>query len=235
MKIWEGNIFLPRVSVGLYENTSIYVVEYVGDDRSGSEIYDSDYRNDVYSYPTDETEGGNIVFQWDLANTFVDEFFMFTFDEDYELKDTSSLVHTPYDGPICETLIINRFEKYIVPLRVNGFTENIDQNDLLEIHVAFMANENSAETTYKRTLVMSYERGYEKYEIARITFFAETIEEDERLKVWNENLGYNLKPEDTIIFKHSDLHEYMSDFEMLNEKRKELMLEGHNIYPYIGS
>ena len=235
LKIWEGNIFLPRVSVGLYENTSIYVVEYVGDDRSDSEIYDSDYTDDVYSYPTDETEGGNIVFQWDLANTFVDEFFMFTFDEDYELKDTSSLVHTPYDGPICETLIINRFEKYIVPLRVNRSTENIDQNDLLEIHVAFMANENSAETTYKRTLVMSYERGYEKYEIARITFFAETIEEDERLKVWNENLGYNLKPEDTIIFKHSDIHEYMSDFEMLNEKRKELMLEGHNIYPYIGS
>ena len=224
--IWEGNIFLPRVSVGLYENTSIYVVEYVGEDAAS----DSDY-----SYPTDETEGGNIVFQWDLANTFVDEFFMFTFDEDYELKDTSSLVHTPYDGPICETLIINRFEKYIVPLRVNGSTENIDQNDLLEIHVAFMANENSAETTYKRTLVVSYERGYEKYEIARITFFAETIEEDERLKVWNENLGYNLKPEDTIIFKHSDIHEYMSDFEMLNEKRKELMLEGHNIYPYIGS
>lgn len=46
--------------------------------------------------------------------------------------------------------------------------------------------------------------------------------------------SYNLKPEDTIIFKHSDMHEYLPDFELLNEKRKELMLEGHNIYPYIG-
>lgn len=224
-RIWEGNIFFPRVSVGLYENTTIYVVEYVGRNAES----DSDYTDDVYSYPIGE---GNIAFQWDLANSFVDEFFMFDFDEDYEIKDTSSLIHTPYDGPLCETLIINRFEKYLAPL-LNS-TQDIDQNDLLEIHIAFMADENTAETTYKRTLVMSYENGYTKYEIARITFFAETIEEDERLKVWNENLGYNLKPEDTIIFKQSDIHEPMPDFEMLNEKRKELMLEGHNIYPYIG-
>ena len=221
-QIWEGNIFFPRVSVGLYENTTIYVVEYGG--------YDNNYIDDVYTYPTGE---GNIAFQWDMANSFVDEFFMFDFDEDYELKDTSSLVYTPYDGPSCETLIINRFEKYIAPLL--GSSQNIEQNDLLEIHIAFMADEKSSETTYKRTLVMSYENGYTKYEIARITFFAETIEEDERLKIWNENLGYNLKPEDTMIFKHSDIHEYMPDFEILNEKRKELMLEGHNIYPYIGS
>lgn len=224
-QIWEGNIFFPRVSVGLYENTTIYVVEYVGQNSNS----DSDYTDDVYSYPMGE---GNIVFQWDLANTFVDEFFMFNFDADYELKDTSSLVYSPYDGPLCETLIINRFDKYNVPLL--GSSQDFEQDDLLEIHVAFMANEDSAETTYKRTLIMSYENGYTKYDIARITFFAETIEEDERLKVWNENLGYNLKPEDTIIFKHSDMHEYMADFKLLNEKRKELMLEGHNIYPYIG-
>jgi hypothetical protein len=213
------------VSVGLYENTTIYVVEYVGQNSNS----DSDYTDDVYSYPMGE---GNIVFQWDLANTFVDEFFMFNFDADYELKDTSSLTHVSYDGPLCETLIVNRFDKYNVPLL--GSSQVLEQDDLLEIHVAFMANENSAETTYKRTLIMSYESGYTKREIARITFFAETIEEDERLKIWNENLGYNLKPEDTIIFKHSDMHEYLPDFELLNEKRKELMLEGHNIYPYIG-
>ena len=220
-QIWEGNIFFPRLSVGLYENTTIYIVEFGG--------YDSDYIDDIYTYPTGE---GNIVFTWDLANTFVDEFFMFNFDENYELKDTSSLIYTPYDGPLCETLIINRFDKYIVPLLDSS--KNIEQDDLLEIHIAFKANEKSAETTYKRTLVMSYENGYTKYDIARITFFAETIEEDERLKIWNDNLGYNLKPEDSKIFKQSDIHECMPDFKILNEKRKELMLEGNNIYPYIG-
>lgn len=229
-QIWEGNIFFPRVSVGLYENTTIYISEYVGYNEDCLMCEDSDCVDDVLSYPTGE---GDISFQWDLSNTFVDEFFMFNFDDDYILKDTSSLIQKQYDGPLCETLIINRFDKYNVPLL--GSSNDFKQDDLLEVHVAFMANEQSAETTYKRTLILSYENGYENYEIARITFFAETIEEDERLKIWNENLGYNLKPEDTIIFKHSDIHEYMTDFEILNEKRKELMLEGHNIYPYIGS
>ncbi len=223
-KVWEGNIFFPRVSVGIYENTTIYVVE-----RENIEIDDSDFI-DGYTYPTGE---GNISFQWDLANKFVDEFFMFNFDENYEIKDTSSLIYTPYDGSIFNKLIINRFDKYIVPLLETSAI--IEKDDVLEIHIAFIADENSQETTYKRTLVMSYENGYTKYEIARITFFAETIEEDERLKIWNENLGYNLKPEESIIFKKSDIHECMPNFEILNEKRKELMLEGNNIYPYIGS
>ena len=224
-QIWEGNIFFPRVSVGLYENTTIYVVEYVGQNSNS----DSDYTDDVYSYPMGE---GNIVFQWDLSNAFVDEFFMFNFDDDYVLQDTSSLVYTPYDGPACETLIINRFDKYNIPLL--GSSQDFESDDLLEVHIAFRADESSGETTYKRTLIMSYEDEYTSREIARITFFAETIEEDERLKIWNENLGYSLKPEDTIIFKHSDMHECLPDFMLLNEKRKELMLEGHNIYPFIG-
>ncbi len=225
-KIWEGNIFFPRVSVGLYRNTTIYIVENICSD---SDSYDSDYTNDIYTYPDGV---GNIVFHWDLTNSFVDEFFMFNFDEDYIIKDTSSLSHTPYDGPSCETLLINRFDKYIVPLL--GSSNNIEQDDLLEVHIAFRSIEGSAETTYKRTLVISYENGYTKHDIARITFFAETVEEDERLKIWNENLGYNLNPEDSVIFKHSDMHECMPNYEILNEKRKELMLEGHNIYPYIG-
>ena len=225
-EIWEGNVFLPRVSVGLYENTTIYIAE------NTSYVVKNERIEDI-SYPTGY---GNIIFQWDLANTFVDEFFMFNFDTNYELKDTSSLIYTPYDGPLCEPLIINRFDKYIVPLL--GSSILIEEDDLLEVHVAFRADEKSAETTYKRTLIITcenFENGVSnKFEIARITFFAETIEEDERLKIWNENLGYNLKPEDSIIFKQSDIHEYMPNFELLNEKRKELMLEGHNIYPYIG-
>lgn len=228
-QIWEGNIFFPRVSVGLYENTTIYIMEYAGQNGNSDSDSDSDCANDAYSYPIGE---GNIVFQWDFANSFVDEFFMFNFDEDYEIKDTSSLVHASYDGPLCEPLIINRFDKYRVPLL--GSAQNIERDDLVEVHVAFMANEESAETTYRRTLVISYENGSATYNIARITFFAETIEEDERLKIWNENLGYNLSPEDSVIFKQSDIHEYMPNYELLNEKRKELMLEGHNIYPYIG-
>lgn len=204
---WEGMIFLPKVSVGLYANMTIYVLEKNDED---------------YFFPIGS---GNITFTWDRLNKFVDEFFMFTFDDEYEMKETSALTYTPNDGPDCETLIVNRFDEYDIPLK----NERVDIP--LPIHIAFSAKENSDATTYNRTLVMSYNGNT----IAKIKFYAETVEEDERLKIWNDNLGYNITPEDTIIFDKSDINEYKPDYQLLNEKRKELMMEGSNIYPYIGS
>lgn len=218
LKIWEGNIYFPKVSVGLYANTNIYVME-----KSTS---DSDLES--YHFPQKGNSNDTITFTWDVLNTFVDEFFMFNFDTEYYAMnnyETSALEYTPNAGPELETLIVNRFEKYEVEL------DNTFSTKALPIHVAFSSPAKFDATTFKRTLVMSY--GTKK--IAEITFFAETIEEDERLKILNKNLGYNIKPEDTIIFKDSDIKEIYPDYKLLNEKRKELLIEGHNIYPYIGS
>lgn len=220
---WEGNIYLPRVSVGLYANTSIYILE----ETTGGH---SNVFTNTFSFPKGP---GKIVFNWDKTNKFVDEFFMFNFDENYIIKETSALVYTPNDGPDCNTLLINRFDEYEIPLN-NSFDPRA-----LPVHVAFMAYEKYDATTYNRTLIMSYVHtvnGKKKTEtVAKIKFYAETVEEDERLKIWNANLGYNITPEDTMIFYKSDIKEYMPDYKLLNEKRKELMMEGGNIYPYIGS
>ena len=212
---WEGSIYLPKVSVGLYANTTLYVLEEK--DRASSDSFSQNY-----TFPTGP---GKLVFNWDRLNKFVDEFFMFNFDETYILKETSALVYTPNDGPDCNTLIVNRFDEYEIPL------DNTPSSKALPIHIAFMANEKYDATTYNRTLVMSYDGST----VARIKFYAETVEEDERLKIWNSNLGYNITPEDTMIFYKSDIKEYRPDYQLLNEKRKELMMEGSNIYPFIGS
>lgn len=226
---WEGNIYLPKVSVGIYANTSIYILEKL--DSSSVETYqnqyfdvrvDSSLFDNKYFFPTGS---GKIEFHWDKVNKFVDEFFMFDFDESYVMQETSALVYTPNDGPECNTLIINRFDTYDITL------DNTLSSKALPVHIAFMANEKYDATTYNRTLIMSHNGKT----IARIKFYAETIEEDERLKVWNANLGYNITPEDEMIFYKSDIKEYMPNYETLNEKRKELMMEGSNIYPYIGS
>ena len=212
---WEGSIYLPKVSVGLYANTTLYVLEEK--DRASSDSFSQNY-----TFPTGP---GKLVFNWDRLNKFVDEFFMFNFDETYILKETSALVYTPNDGPDCNTLIVNRFDEYEIPL------DNTPSSKALPIHIAFMANEKYDATTYNRTLVMSYNGST----VARIKFYAETVEEDERLKIWNSNLGYNITPEDTMIFYKRDIKEYRPDYQLLNEKRKELMMEGSNIYPFIGS
>ena len=204
---WEGSIYLPKVSVGLYANSSIYILEKISDN---------------FYFPNGT---GKIKFTWDTVNSFVDEFFMFNFDETYRIKETSALVYTPNDGPDCNTLIVNRFDEYEIPLT------GAPLRKALPVHIAFMANEKFDATTYNRTLIMSYGGNT----IARIKFYAETVEEDERLKIWNQNLGYNITPEDEMIFYKSDIKEYKPDYILLNEKRKELMLEGSNIYPYIGS
>jgi len=228
---WEGTIYLPKVSVGLYANTTIYVLEDVGnvtlDDVIPSSItldkpYDVNRFSNNFVFPCGT---GKITFTWDPLNTFVDEFFMFTFDDSYTLKETSSLTYTPNDGPDCETLLVNTFDEYEIPL------DNQYTSKPLPIHIGFCASEKYDATTYTRTLIMSYDGKT----IARIRFYAETVEEDERLKIWNENLGYNITPEDEMIFYRSDIKEYKPDYILLNEKRKELMMEGSNIYPYIGS
>lgn len=229
---WEGTIYLPKVSVGLYANTSIYVLEEV---------------NGNFAFPMSDGQGDQIRFTWDKANKFVDEFFMFNFDNTYIIKDTSALVYMPNDGPECETLIINRFDEYVIDLDdmedvsqdfINAVNDQTGGTSIqgygsraLPIHVAFMANERYDATTYTRTLIMYHGKDI----VARIRFFEETVEEDERLKIWNSNLGYNITPEDTMIFYRSDIKEYKPDYLLLNEKRKELMMEGSNIYPYIGS
>ena len=214
---WEGTIYLPKVSVGLYANTTIYILEELNSPRNGNDVFTTEY-----AYPTGP---GKLVFTWDRLNSFVDEFFMFNFDDTYTIKETSALVYTPNDGPDCNTLIINRFDKYEVTL------DNEITPKALPVHIAFMASEKYDASTYNRTLVISYNN----QTIARIKFYAETVEEDERLKIWNANLGYNITPKDTMIFYKSDIKEYMPDYILLNEKRKELMMEGSNIYPYIGS
>jgi hypothetical protein len=73
------------------------------------------------------------------------------------------------------------------------------------------------------------------YTIAEILFYGETEGEDERLKVLTENMGYPILPGDSTIFRNTDINEKAVDFVEINRKRKEVMLEGHNIFPYTGS
>ena len=71
--------------------------------------------------------------------------------------------------------------------------------------------------------------------IAVLNLYAETEGEDERFKQLLENFGKKLDHDQEYIFNDSDIDEDLPDYVLLNKKRKELLLEGDNIYPYIGS
>ena len=71
--------------------------------------------------------------------------------------------------------------------------------------------------------------------LATIDLYGETEEEDERFKSVLENFGKKLDFDSEYIFRDSDIDEDLPDYNLLNKKRKELLLEGDNIYPYLGS
>lgn len=68
-----------------------------------------------------------------------------------------------------------------------------------------------------------------------LTLYGETESEDERFRLVLENFGRKIDLDKEYIFRDSDINEGLPDYKLLNKKRKELLLEGDNIYPYIGS
>jgi hypothetical protein len=72
-------------------------------------------------------------------------------------------------------------------------------------------------------------------EIFNSIYECETIAEDERLGKLLENFGRDVTPVEELILRESDVYEDNVNFELLNAKRKEMLLEGDNIWPYVGS
>ena len=71
--------------------------------------------------------------------------------------------------------------------------------------------------------------------VSLVSLYGETEEEDERLKIVLANFGKKIDHENEYIFRDSDINEDLTDYVLLNNKRKELLLEGDNIFPYLGS
>jgi hypothetical protein len=64
---------------------------------------------------------------------------------------------------------------------------------------------------------------------------AETEAEDERLGVMLKNIGRDVDLEQELIIRESDVNESNIDYILLNQKRKEMLLQGEQIWPYMGS
>jgi hypothetical protein len=71
--------------------------------------------------------------------------------------------------------------------------------------------------------------------LADLDLYGETEGEDERLRLVLSNFGRKVDKEKEFVFRDSDIDEDLPNYELINKKRKELLLEGDNIYPYLGS
>ena len=114
-------------------------------------------------------------------------------------------------------------------IEINTGTNN--QGVYFEIINATIQQLDLALQIHKRVLVISAGDSV----VARIRFYGEGETEDDRLKVLLANLGASLESEDFMIFKSHDISEMHPDYQLLNQKRKELLLELNNIKPFVGT
>jgi hypothetical protein len=99
------------------------------------------------------------------------------------------------------------------------------------------------EAIYQRSLLLkdasfgplSYTPNNSAVTFATIDFYGETIGEDERLRLVLENFGRSFDQADAFITREFDIEENLPDWQIINQKRKELMLVNNEIFPYLGS
>ena len=206
--VWSGVVLMKKCSVGLYENEDIFILEK--------------YNNKLVFPYSDNRVGDSLKFEWDVLNTFVDEIFLFEYDQNYVKTETSALQYTYQDG--VDLIPIDKYSENLTLV-------NSDNTNCIQLHIGFTSTPKFDESTYSRTLYGLYNGKV----FLEVTFIAESVEEDERLLTLCQNLGYNITNKDSKIFKDYPLDEYYPDYQLLNNKRKEILLEGHNIFPFVGS
>ncbi len=213
--IWTGSLYLDEVSVQLYETVNLFVLEeckHLGDL--------------VANAPVAETsDATKFIFRWqkDMLG-MSDDIIMYS----TKLSEGKILVDnkTSVEFDIEDNSIIDSTD-------VNGIKELSVANQVaLQVNLALSSK---IDGPHQRTLYMYQSIAGVETVIAKIKIYGEVIAEDERLSVLLSNFGATLDVGDFMLFKTHDISEMSPDFKLLNKKRKELLLELHNIKPFVGT
>lgn len=211
---FQGNIHLPVVSTGLYETATIYVLE----EARGS------LGEPVFITPISE-----------LAGTTPDKI-KFKFKESHETSEDIYLYSSELEGGLPYIKIDDKQESYLLNnthqtgTNSDGFKTVKSASNTSPL-ICRIALSSEIEDLHTKTLEISI--GDTK--IGEITIYGEIEAEDERLSVLLTNMGMNLEVLDYFIFKDSDIKEGGIDYILLNQKRKELLLQAEQIKPFIGT
>jgi hypothetical protein len=228
---WTGDIYLPQVSTNLFEVAQIFVLEKFVDKNTNAFKFGFPHEP-INPLPTGSVTGGcgwEVEWLEDDPNVFL----LFQFDFNFSTGVQSSL-SIENDGPI-----IQKYDKIDITLdfdptqsiNAQGYVNtSLIRSEALQINLAINSPD---ENTYKRTLIIR--DTCTGTIVAELVVYGETVGEDERLRTLTQNFGYNILEQDSTIFKNTNIKEILPDFIEVNLKRKEIMLEGHNVYPFIGS
>lgn len=214
--IWTGKIHIPQVSVGLYESVNIFIVEEFKT-TGGMTKFGVPHISDPTSLGT---EGALWSAEWKDDST--EDIFLYQFNptEDKPIIEVVDVVDIVVDDDISQT--------------VDSVTGQIITDEITSSAIQLnIALNSKQEDIFERTLIIKDK--VSNVTIAEIEFYGETVAEDERLVNLLDKLGRRISPKDYLAFRESDINEFGIDFDLINRKRKEMLLEGKNIHPFTGS
>lgn len=210
LNLWLGQIDLGLISVDLIESYQLFVMEDVLD------VNDSSVK---MTYPIKES--GQLDYIVKFKNS-LDEIFLYSFALDSE----SNL-----------DVLQKSYESYL-GLGDSNFTTISNIKNVGEINASAISINLALwpknEDSFFNTLLIC-DPNNSDHVLAQIDLYGESEGEDERLTTMLNNIGLDILPTDVKIFKDSDVNEELVDWILINRKRKELLLEHANIFPYMGS
>jgi hypothetical protein len=228
---YRGSIFFDEVSAGLYENEQLFIVQ---------QFKDTSTSNLFLGFPhTGATGSANSPFwrtRWENST--------------YGDVDVSNIIFTyqivENDPDIDGLPSILNFQNLAVPIIQNsgdvysgGYIQTPESgtpSKALQINIGLNSGDVASNIYERKLVIEDITYGIESpYKIAEILFYGEIIGEDSRLDVLTQNLGRAFFGTDSVILKNHDPNEILPNYVEINEKRKELMVAGEEIFPYIGS
>ena len=221
---WEGSVLFPVVSEKLFEIEHIFVIEKFID-------LSADIK---YGFPHSiGVSPGSPVWKTN-------------WESDYDGKtDVSSIIYTyelgvdpKLDAPVLvKTKSIELYPEVVPGDGISSPSGLVVTNEVtsssMQINIALNADN---EGIYDRTLYLKdYTDSINPVTILKVNFHGEVEGEDSRLSVTLGNFGRVFTNDDSLILRETDIKEPFPNYEELNRKRKELLLSGEDIFPYLGS
>jgi hypothetical protein len=229
---YKGNIYFDPVSSGLYENEQIFIVQ---------EFYDQNTSSFNYGLPHTGITGataGKWRTRW--------------YNNKYGETDVSEIIFTYqiYDdinGGDGQPLIISYPNiVYSVDVDANdtyygasgGYIQTSSvSSETLSISVALNCGDLNG-NIYERKLIVediTGGTGSAPIKVIEVDFYGEIVGEDPRFDVMLKNIGRAFYPSDSVILRDHDPAEPSPNYLEINDKRKELLVAGEEIFPYAGA
>ena len=149
-----------------------------------------------------------------------------------------------FDVAYEETLpVINKVESFIFELDNGGNDSEIFNHreissseirkELIQINIAASAK---VEGEYNNILLIEeIDTDGTVTILSRVSLVFQAVGEDERFKSMLENFGRTIDSKEYIAFRNTDIKEDKINYQELNNKRKEMLVAGSEIWPYLGS